>query len=329
MLEKSVRIGRTELCNRLVMAPVDLEKSDHGTVSDTLLEYYDERTKGGYVGLVIVEHSYVQPDGRATEHQLSAAKDDDIVGLTRLAKTVHDNGSRIIMQLSHAGLKAIKADDGLDGVSPSGTPESDIYAKCRPTHSMTPADIGLLIESFRQAALRTKAAGFDGVEIHGAHGYLLNQFYSPLTNHRTDSYGVQTMEGRVKLHRQVIAAVREVLGDEMILGIRFGACDYAEGGSTFEDGAEAARLLEHSGIDFIDISGGVCGSRLPDRTEPGYFAEASAAVKQAVSLPVILTGGVKTREDAENLLKNGLADLVGAARSIVADPAWAKKVLAE
>lgn len=327
MLERTVVIGDMQLKNSLVMAPVALEKSDYGTVSDEMLHYYDERTKGGYIGLVIIEHSFVLPEGKASPKQLSSSKDEDIEGLKKLADIIHQNGCKTIMQISHAGLKAVKIDDGMEGISPSGTLDTASLEKCRPTHAATQSEIDALIDAFRNAALRVKAAGFDGVEIHGAHGYLLNQFYSPLMNQRTDSYTGQTIEGRVKLHQEILAAVRSAIGDDLLLGIRFGACDYMPDGSTVEDGAKGALLLEEAGAQFIDVSGGMCGSRPTGVSGVGYFADASSAIRKSVSVPVILTGGVKTRADAESLLSDDVADLIGVGRGIMSDPLWAQKAM--
>lgn len=327
MLEKAMYVGKVMVNNRLVMAPVDLQKSNHGTVTGELLKFYDERTAGGYVGLVIIEHSFVRAEGRATENQLSCAKDDDIEGLTKLAEVIHKNGSKAVIQLSHAGLKAVKSEDGLEGISPSGASEGTANPRFRPNHAMALHEFDALIDAYKEAALRAKKAGLDGVELHSAHGYLLNQFYSPLTNHRTDAYSGQTIEGRMKLHLQIISAVREVLGPDLILGIRLGACDYMEGGSTIEDAVKAAKLLEAAGVDFIDVSGGLCGPRLPGRDDAGYFGDASSAIKENTGVPVILAGGIKTREDAEKLLNSGSTDMIGVARAVIADASWAKTAL--
>ncbi len=327
MLEQSFSIGKKNLNTRLAMAPVDMQMSDHGTVSDAQVEYYDERTKGGCVGLVILEHSFVRVDGKVMENQLSCAKDEDIEGLKRLGEAIHANGSRVVAQISHAGFKSLYYDDGLEGISPSGSPEMENPETYRKTHAMTVAEIDALVEAFRQAARRVKAAGLDGVELHGAHGYLLNQFYSPLSNHRKDDYGPDSIENRVRLHLRILKAVREELGQDLLVGIRFGAYDYKENGSTIEDGVAAAKLLEAAGADFIDVSGGFCGSRPLDRKFPGVFSDSSSAIKAAVSVPVLTAGRIKTREDAEKLLAEGATDMISVGRAIVKDPEWARNAL--
>ena len=194
---------------------------------------------------------------------------------------------------------------------------------------MTQAEIDQVVSDFAQAARRVKEAGYDGVEIHSAHGYLLNQFYSPLSNKRDDAYTGSTLEGRMRLHGEVIAAVREEVGPDFVVALRLGACDYQEGGSTVDDAVAAAKILELAGIDLLDISGGLCGYRGSGSKEPGYFGVESKAIREAVSIPVILTGGVRDGRATERLLKEGKADLIGVGRSVLKDSLWAKKAFEE
>ena len=147
-----------------------------------------------------------------------------------------------------------------------------------------------MVRDFVSAALRAKTAGFDGVEIHSAHRYLLNQFYSPLTNKRTDEYSGNTLEGRLRLHLEIIQAIAEAVGKDYPLAIRLGACDYMDGGTTLEDSIRDAKYLEAAGIDLLDISGGLCGTARPGHPEPGYFSELSQGIKENVSIPVMVTG---------------------------------------
>ena len=195
--------------------------------------------------------------------------------------------------------------------------------------AMTAEDIRRVKDCFVEAALRAKEAGFDAVEIHSAHGYLLNQFYSPVTNHRTDEYNGQTLEGRTRLHAEVLRAVRKAVGEDYPVFIRFGACDYMEGGSRIEEIPAAARIFEEAGADLLDITGGLSGFILPGRTEPGYFAELSITAKKSVQIPVLVTGGVTAGADAERLLEEGTADLIGVGRALLQDEDWSVKALEE
>ena len=176
-------------------------------------------------------------------------------------------------------------------------------------------------EQFAAAALRAVRAGYDGVEIHCAHSYLLNQFYSPMTNKRTDEYG-GSLENRLRITLETVALVRQAIGDEIPLAVRLGGADYLPGGSTEEDARDAGMLLEAAGVDLLDLSGGMCFYARPGHLEAGYFASMSEKVKASVSIPVLLTGGVHTIDAAEALLQNGKADLIGVGRALLKDASW-------
>lgn len=314
------------LHNRLVMPPMSTSRaSETGKVTPEVVAYYDERTQGSCIGLVIVEHSFVSKNGKANRGQLSVARDEDIAGLKDLVRTVHKNGSKVMLQINHAGGAAESKVTGSPALGPSKTPMP--WTKVEPCE-MSEEDIERAVEAFAAAALRAKRAGFDGVEIHAAHGYLLNQFYSPLTNKRTDAYRADSIERRLKLHLAVIDAVRMRVGAEYPLALRLGTCDYQKGGTTLEDSIKAARILERKGIDLLDVSGGVNGYSHPDTKKPGYFAELSAPIRQAVGMPVLVTGGIMRASEAELLLKTGAADLVGVGRALLRDPDWARRAMA-
>ncbi len=189
---------------------------------------------------------------------------------------------------------------------------------------MTAEEIRELEERFAEAALRAMRAGYDGVELHCAHGYLLNQFYSPLTNLRRDEYGGD-LEGRCRFLLEAAAMARSALGSSPVLAVRLGGCDYLPGGAAEEDAVSASRLLERSGVDLLDISGGMCGFILPGRSEPGYFGSMTEKIKAAVAVPVLLTGGVTRIDDAERLLREGRADLIGVGRALFRDAHWAER----
>lgn len=326
MLEEPVRIGNVELRNRLVMAPTYLGAADpaSGNVSPRQLEYCRRRTQGRNVGLAVVEHSYVSDDGRAAVGQVSAAHDGNIPGLAALARVIHQSGTTALLQLSHAGALTPPNAVATEGVSPSGILMGRGMQR---THAASPEELDLIVKAFAAAALRARSAGFDGVELHAAHGYLLSEFYSPLTNHRGDQYG-GTLEGRLLLTVRTVSAVRDAVGPSMLVGIRFGACDYVEGGSTLQEAGRAACILQKTGIDYLGISGGLCGPMRQGVRTPGYFGDASAVVRANVDIPVILTGGIRAREDAEAVLQDGKADLVGVARGFMRNERFADETMA-
>lgn len=320
--------GRTlQLKNRLVMPPMATAKADaDGMMTEAMLAYYDEKSAGGAIGLVITEHSYIIRPGRNRVGQPSIADDATIDGWSRLAEVFHRNGSKAAVQINHAGAAADPAATGLEVVGPSDVP-SPIGPGATP-RALTHGGIGEIVEAFASAARRVKEAGFDAVEIHAAHGYLLNQFFSPITNKRTDEYGGDVL-GRIRMHLEVIAAVRAAVGPGFPVLLRVGACDYMEGGTRIEDTTMAAVEFEMAGIDMLDITGGLSGYVRPGHGEPGYFAELSEAVKGVVSIPVILTGGVTGPRQAEQLLSKRKADLIGVGRAILKDSGWARAAIAE
>ena len=313
MLEKSIKIGKLEIPHRLVMPPMATRKSQDGLVSEELIEYYARRSENPHLGLIITEHSYVDYSGRASRGQVAVDDDRCIEGLTGLAEGVHQaSDARVFVQISHAG-RVAETDDSLLMSADGG------LFRNKEVMEMTVQDIRRIADCFASAAARVKEAGFDGVEIHGAHGYLLNQFYSPLCNHRSDEYGSQSVENRIRIYLDVIGSIREKVGKDFPISLRFGACDYAEGGSTIEDAVKAAVLFENAGVDVLSISGGLNGFMRKDPPIP-YFADASEAIRKHVNIPVLLTGGMTTLEQAETALKNGQADLIGIGRALLANP---------
>ena len=325
-LQEALTNGKLPLKNRLVMPPMATSKAEpDGRVSEELLGYYDEKSRGGAIGLVIIEHNHITMQGKNRAGQPSVADDAMIEGLSRLADVIHCNGSKTALQINHVGGTASRDVTGLDAVSPSAVPSPN-GAPDPTLRALTADELAAIPGQFAAAARRTKAAGFDGVEIHSAHGYLLNQFFSPITNRRTDEYGGD-VHGRIRLHLEVISAVREAVGEEFPILLRLGAADYLEGGSRIEDSVIAAAEFAKAGVDMLDISGGLSGFMRPDHTEPGYFAELTEAIKSVVSIPVILTGGITEPAHAETLLAAGKADLIGVGRAILKDSGWALRAV--
>jgi NADPH2 dehydrogenase len=318
-LDTALTQGKLRLKNRLVMPPMATAKAgEDGCVTDDILRYYDEKSDKGQIGLVIVEHSYVSLRGKASERQMSAAQDRAIPGLERLAELLRANGTKSALQLNHAGSAAISRQIGPSQVAHPTLQTIPL--------AMTCDQIAQAVEDFARAAGRVRQAGFDAVEIHAAHGFLLNQFYSPLTNRRDDAYG-GSLENRLRIHLEILRAVRLEVGPDYPILMRLGGSDYMQGGATVADGVAAAQMLEAAGVDLLDISGGFCRYINPPTTAPGFFSELSTSIRSAVSIPVLLTGGITTAEQANDLLARGAADLIGVGRAILKDSLWAARAM--
>ena len=326
VLKEEIKVGSHILHNRMVKAPIFSNSCSKGHVTKETEQHYDERTRGGRFGLVVVEHTYVRKDGMAAPTQLSSSDDSDIEGLKRLCDIIHRNGSKAILQLNHAGCGAEREWTGVQPVSSSNVSISCGLPGSAPNpeapHPLTINEIRDMENYYVRAAARAMKAGFDGINLHSAHGYFLNQFYSPIANKRTDCYNGYTLEGRIRIHLELIPMIRQVIGEKALFALRLGGCDYTAGGSTVEDAVAACKEFEKAGVDLLDISGGTCSFIRKGHPEPGYFGDVSRAVKEAVSIPVLLTGGVKKPADAEELLQKGMADLIGTGRAITADPSW-------
>jgi len=323
-IHKSLKVGTLELKNRLVMPPMATAKSEgDGKVSQQVIDYYKEKSDGGYISLIIIEHSFICKEGMASKNQLSVADNTTIEGLKKLANVIHENGSKAVMQISHAGSAADQKIIGTTPVGPSAVVNPRLGGIPR---ELTKDEILDIVKEFRNAAVRVKEAGFDGVEIHSAHGYFLNQFFSPLTNKRTDEYG-GSVYNRIRIHLQIIEEVRKGVGKNFPILLRLGASDFVEGGATIEDSKIAACEFEKAGISILDISGGFCGYSLKGTKEQGYFASLTEDIKKVVSIPVILTGGITEAQAGEELLLKGKADIIGVGRALLKDSNWAKNAI--
>ncbi len=325
MLKDPIVIKNLAVNNRLVMPPVDLRKADaDDTVSEEMLRHYKAIAQTG-IGMIFIEHTYVDPAGKVHPNQLASYDDKFIAGLNELASTLHACGDvKVVDQINHGGSRAHPDDP--DTVP--GAPSAVINPRNPNSmpRELTVEEIHDITKKFAEAAVRIKKAGFDGVEIHSAHGFLLTQFLSPLTNKRNDQYG-GSLENRLRIHKEIIQSVREAVGSDYLISMRLGGPDYLEGGSELNDIIEAGVLLEQYGLDLISVSGGMLGHVRPDRTEPGYFKDISIPIKERVSIPVVLSGGVIVPQDAEDLLNENAADLIGVGREMVKDPSWAEAAL--
>lgn len=323
-LLNSLNTSKLNLTNRLVMPPMATSKAGvNGELTEDIINYYEEKSKGGYIGLIIIEHSFISKEGKANHNQLSISRDNDVNALKALAKTIENNGSKAVMQINHAGGSTKEEVTGTLPEAPSAI--ENPYTKIV-TKELSKEDIKKVVNDFAEAARRVKEAGFDAVEIHSAHAYLLNQFYSPMFNKRTDEYGGDILN-RIRIHLEVIKAVKEAVGDDFPILLRLGALDYEEGGSTLEDAKTAAKEFEKAGVDILDISGGYNRFMVPGFTAEGYFYPVTEELKKVVNIPIILTGGVVSADAAEKLLADHKADLIGVGRAILKDSEWAKKAV--
>ncbi|MGN0076994.1 MAG: tRNA-dihydrouridine synthase [Parafannyhessea sp.] len=319
------------LRNRFALAPMASGRAEtDGSVGERLTDHYAERASGGYWGLVECGHHFVSADGRATARQASIASDEDVDGLAREAAVVHEHDTPVFVQISHAGSATGWRLTRKQALSPSGIncPGAKVgHPLPRP---MDEGDIARVVEAFGQAARRARLAGFDGVELHAAHGYLLDQFLSPLTNHRTDAYG-GPLANRLRITLEALDAVRAQV-EGMVVSVRLGGCDYLPGGTTVADACEAAVLLAQHGVDMISVSGGMCYYTRRNTLESGWFAGVSTPVRQALAsagldVPTMLAGGIRNVDDARRLMARGACDLVGIGRPALNNPRWARRNL--
>jgi NADPH2 dehydrogenase len=314
----SVNLGSLRLKNRIVMPPMATNKaSSKGEVTESQIEHYVKRCKG--LGLVIVEHSYVIPNGKFSSNQLGIYDDALIPGLSRLVNAVHEQGTSVSAQISHAGARTMFNVIGAQPVGPSST---TVFQET--SRELSIEEIDGVVEAFGLAARRTIKAGFDAIEVHGAHGFLLNQFLSPLTNKRQDSYG-GSFEKRANFPLRVFNRVREEVGKDFPLLYRLGADDFKEGGLALNEAKMFATLLVKAGVDALDVSAGLGGSNPQGVSGQGYLFHLAEEIKKTASVPVIGVGGVTEAKFADKAVREGRVDLVAVGRTLLTDPEWAAK----
>jgi 2,4-dienoyl-CoA reductase-like NADH-dependent reductase (Old Yellow Enzyme family) len=282
----------------------------------------------GEVGLIISGHAYVNREGRGSSGQLGAYSDELIPGLADMAAAVHAAGGRIALQISHAGIRSAPVPGGPEPAGPS-----PVQLETGPAgRAMTREDMAALCLDFAHAAARAKTAGFDAVQIHAAHGFLLSEFLSPFFNQRTDDYG-GSRKSRARLVLEVLKAVRNAVGRDFPVLIKMNSEDFLPGGLTVEDMVAIAELLQEAGIDAIELSGGTflsgklsfsrTGSRTakadPPHTE-AYYEAAARSYKRAVKTPLMLVGGIRTLETARSLVAEGVADHICLCRPLIREP---------
>ena len=313
------------LRNRVAMPPMWSGKAtEEGFVTPAIVEYHRVRAAAG-TALIIVEHSFVHPQGRHSSTQLGAHDDACVEGLSRLAAAIRAEGAVACLQISHAGARASSGVTGLPVLAPSPIATSRERSPDAPAE-LTRPQIDEVVEAFAGAAARAQHAGFDAVELHAAHGFLLSQFLSPLTNHRTDEYGGDH-ERRSRIHLEVLAAVRRRMGADFPLLVRLGMHDERPGGLTLAPACVTAAQLVAAGAALIDVSGGLAGSDDPGRG-PGYFVGYAEALKEVVDVPVLVAGGIADPRMADLIIRSRRADIVGIGRAMLDDPEWTRAAAA-
>ena len=303
--------------NRIVFPPVVCfhYAGGDGIITERNIEHYRLRAEGG-AGIIITEATAVLKDGRLAPFQLGIWSDGHIPGLRKISTLVKEQGALALIQIHHAGLITPET------VSPvaSGPSANEQNARSR---SLSAEEIRMIREAFISGALRAKEAGFDGIELHGAHGYLLNQFASSFFNKREDEYG-KDLQGRLRLTKEIIRGIRKEVGEAFIIGYRVGA-----NSPTLEDGIEISKSLENEGIDLIHVSHGGTLQNLPRTPKDFQFnwiVYSGIVIKTHLNIPVIAVNEIKTPERASFLVENKLVDLVALARPQLADPAWTNHV---
>lgn len=299
--------------NRIVMAPMCMYESDgeDGRVTDWHRIHYPSRAVGGS-GLIMLEATAVQPQGRISARDLGIWEDSHVEGLTELVRLIKISGAKTAIQLAHAGRKAT-----VEGEiqAPSPLPFNENY---KTPVEMAKQEIKETVNAFKQGAIRSDQAGFDVIELHAAHGYLINEFLSPLTNKRTDEYG-GSAENRYRFLREIIDAVNEVW--QKPLFVRISAHDYTDGGMTPELYIEMASWMKQQGVDLIDVSSGaLVPANIP--VYPGYQVKFAETIRQGANIPTGAVGLITSPLQAEEILQNDRADMVFLARELLRDPYW-------
>ena len=316
-LLEPLKVGGFTLRNRIVMAPMQSGRATfEGAVTNKLINFYVKRS--AFVGLPIVEHAYVSIAGKLSLKQLGIYDDALISGFEKLATAIQETGAPAVLQITHAGGVANKKVIGTQPAGPSA------QGKMR---ELQKTEIESIADEFVLAAKRAVKAGFDGVELHGAHGYLLCQFFSPLLNKRNDEFG-SSLENRMRFPLMVTKKVRAILKGKLLL-YRIGADDLAPNGIQIAESKEFAVKLQEAGVDIIDVSGGMCGAE-PKQLEKvkGYFIPQASKIKKAVKVPVIGVGGITAATYADKLVREGAVDLVAVGRALLKEPDWAEKACA-
>jgi len=323
-----ITFRNVELKNRIVMSPMCMYSAVKGVANDFHFVHYGSRAQGG-VGLLITEATAVEPRGRISDKCLGIWNDEQALALKKIVDFVHENSeSKIGIQLAHAGRKGsvsaetnrqMSLEEGWETIAPSPIP---FHHSERVPHELSVDEIKTLVEDFRKAAKRAVEVGFDVLEIHGAHGYLIHQFLSPLSNTRTDEYGGNP-ENRARFLMEIVDAVNSEITENQALFVRISGTEYAENGWEISDSVELAKVLKTKNVDLIDVSSGgnINGVTIP--LKPSYQVPLAEDVKKTSEIETGVVGLITSAEQAEEILQNGQADLIFLAREILRNPYFA------
>ena len=313
-----ITVGGVEIRNRFVRSATwDSSATADGEVTNDSVHIFENLARGG-VGLIVTGYAYVSEPGKAAAGQYGISEDRHITGLRRLVKAAHDHGARIAVQIAHAGNNLLLLKDPQRvALAPS-----QLEGHAAPHRAFTAAEIEETIADFAAAAARAKEAGFDAVQLHAAHGYLANQFLSPLTNLRTDEWG-GSPEGRRRFHIETLRAMRRAVGRDYPLWAKLGVHE-AEGGLPLDEALDALRAMVAEGLSAVEISAGQGAAAIrtarPEDEERPFFRKESAAAKRAVDIPVIVIGGIRSLTTAEDIVTSGDADMISMARPFIREP---------
>lgn len=317
-------INKMEIANRFFRSATMDSMADNSMLSDAEVELYRNLGKGE-IGLIYSHGLYPTEEGKASPRQLSVHNDDSLSSLKRMVDIVHEGGGKIAAQILHSGWMTSPEITGIPPVGPSSLihPRSGVQVR-----ELSSNEVYELVEDYVRAAMRIKVAGFDGVQLHGAHSWVLSAFLSPATNKRTDEWG-GTPEKRSALVRKICEGIRKEAGDDFPIMVKLGIKDYHPEGKTIDEGIEQARLIVESGANAIEVSEGLEENFFhhirTDATTP-YYLEECRQVKQALSVPVILVGGLREVNDMQSVLDNGIADAVSMCRPFIMDPYLVKNI---
>jgi len=328
ILFSPIKIGAIQTPNRFVRSAThDFMAEEDGTATERQMQLFRQLSEGD-VGLIITGHVYINPNGKASPRQAGISEDRFIEGLRRIPEAVHAFPSKIFIQLAHAGRQTKEKYCGCTPLAPSAVYEPTL--KITPKE-MTQQEILGIIKDFILAGRRAKEAGFDGAQLHVAHGYLLSSFISPYTNRRTDEWGVSTAN-RLRIVVEIVRGIRGMLGKEFPLIAKLNSTDFLPTGLRLEESIEMAKILEGEGIDGIEVSGGMSEARkgsmwqgLRSEEEEGYFVESASKFKQALHVPIFGLGGNRTFAAMERIVRDGKANLVSLSRPLIREPYLVQK----